>query len=234
MSDMFRCLVIPLVIILVFDISLFILIKVRIIQKLKLVKNLIVIFLVVTLVPILCVGYVAREKISHVVFEDTYEKIKFIGKARAEILNNMLDNMVTNAETIAKQYTVIEVLKKVSVEGIDSSDLLFNALLKTTQEHLEGIISSSKLCDIMLVSAEGKIVLTGTSHKEEIETNLTDEIYFKMGKEKTYLTDLFYNKFVGGNSMYVITPCQDILGRFVGCVILEINVKGIYEMLADH
>ena len=234
MRDMFWSLVIPLVIILVFDISLFILIKVKIIQRLKLVKNLIVIFLVVTLVPILCVGYVAREKISQVVFQDTYEKIRFIGKARAEILNNMLDNMITNAETIAKQYTVIEVLKKVSVEGIDSSDLLFNALLKTTRENLDGIISSAKLCDIMLVSADGKIVLTGISHKEEIETDVSDEIYFKRGKEKTYFTDLFYNKFVGDNNMYVVTPCHDILGRFVGCVILEINVKGIYEMLADR
>ena len=234
MRDMFWSLVIPLVIILVFDISLFILIKVKIIQRLKLVKNLIVIFLVVTLVPLLCVGYVAREKISQVVFHDTYEKIRFIGKARAEILNNMLDTMVTHAETIAKQYTVIEVLKKVSVEGIDRSDQLFNALLKTTQENLEGIISSSKLCDIMLVSAEGKIVLTGISHKEEIETNVSDEIYFKRGKEKTYFTDLFYNKFVGDNNMYVVTPCHDLLGRFVGCVILEINVKGIYEMLANH
>ena len=234
MKDMFWSLVIPLVIILVFDISLFILIKAKIMQRLKLVKNLIVIFLVLTLVPLLCVGYVAREKISQVVFHDTYEKIRFIGKARAEILNNMLDTMVTHAETIAKQYTVIEVLKKVSVEGIDRSDLLFNALLKTTQENLDGIISSSKLCDIMLVSAEGKIVLTGISHKEEIETNVSDEIYFKRGKEKTYFTDLFYNKFVGDNTMYVVTPCHDLLGRFVGCVILEINVKGIYEMLADH
>ena len=234
MKDMFWSLVIPLVIILVFDISLFILIKAKIMQRLKLVKNLIVIFLVVTLVPLLCVGYVAREKISQVVFHDTYEKIRFIGKARAEILNNMLDTMVTHAETIAKQYTVIEVLKKVSVEGIDRSDQLFNALLKTTQENLEGIISSSKLCDIMLVSAEGKIVLTGISHKEEIEADVSDEIYFKRGKEKTYFTDLFYNKFVGDNNMYVVTPCHDLLGRFVGCVILEINVKGIYEMLANH
>ena len=234
MRDMFWSLVIPLVIILVFDISLFILIKAKIMQRLKLVKNLIVIFLVVTLVPLLCVGYVAREKISQVVFHDTYEKIRFIGKARAEILNNMLDTMVTHAETIAKQYTVIEVLKKVSVEGIDRSDQLFNALLKTTQENLEGIISSSKLCDIMLVSAEGKIVLTGISHKEEIEADVSDEIYFKRGKEKTYFTDLFYNKFVGDNNMYVVTPCHDLLGRFVGCVILEINVKGIYEMLANH
>src|SRR3972149_1632157 len=234
MRDMFLSLVIPLVIILVFDISLFILIKAKIMQRLKLVKNLIVILLVVTLVPILCVGYVAREKISQVVFQDTYEKIRFIGKARAEILNNMLDNMVTNAETIAKQYTVIEVLKKVSVEGIDRSDLLFNTLLKATQENLNGIISSAKLCDIMLVSADGKIVLTGISHKAEQGGDASGEVYFKRGKEKTYFTDLFYNKFVGDNNMYVVTPCHDILGRFVGCVILEINVKGIYEMLADR
>jgi len=234
MRDMFLSLVIPLVIILVFDISLFILIKAKIMQRLKLVKNLIVILLVVTLVPILCVGYVAKRKISQVVCNDTYEKIKFIGKARAEILNNILDSMETNAETIAKQYTVIEVLKKVSIEGVDRSDQLFNALLKTTQENLNGIISSNKLTDIMLVSAEGKIVLTGTSHKEETGTDVSEEIYFKRGKEKTYFTDLFYNKFVGGNNMYVVTPCHDILGRFVGCVMLEINVKGIYEMLADH
>ena len=176
MGDMFWSLVVPLVVILFFDISLFVLIKVKIIQRLKLIKNLIVILLVVTLVPILCVGYVAKRKITQVVFNNMYEKISFAGKARAEILNNMLDNMVTNAETIAKQYTVIEVLKKVSVEGVDRSDQLFNALLKTTQENLDGIISSSKLCDIMLVSSDGKIVRTGTSHKEEIGIDVSDEI----------------------------------------------------------
>jgi len=63
MWDIYWSLVIPLAVILAFNVSLFVLIKAKVIQRLKLTKNLVVVLLVVTLIPIFCIGFSSKEDI---------------------------------------------------------------------------------------------------------------------------------------------------------------------------
>ena len=51
---------------------------------------------------------------------------------------------------------------------------------------------------------------------------------------ETYFTDLFYNKFANENLMYVVTPCFDLQGMFVGCVMIEVDMKKFYKILEDR
>ena len=82
MLDNYWSLVIPLAIILVFNISLFLLIKENIIQRLKLTKSMIVLLLVVTLVPVLCIVFGNERKMSSIIFNGICEKLKSVGKTR--------------------------------------------------------------------------------------------------------------------------------------------------------
>ena len=62
---------------------------------------------------------------------------------------------------------------------------------------------------------------------------MSSDDYFKKVK-KTYFTGLFYNKFANKTLMYVVTPCIDEQGRFVGCVIVEVGLKRINHVLIDR
>ena len=234
MWDIYWSLVIPLVIILVFNVSLFVLIKAKVIQRLKLTKNLVVVLLVVTLIPIFCIGFVAQRKISSVIFTDVFNSLRAVGKTRAIFINEKLEEVKLDAETIAKHFIVMEFLRQGSTDKVNMTDPNFNTLLKNTEGHINRIISTKGFEDIMLVSADGKIALTGTKHTSEVGTNISAEIYFKHGKEKSYFTDLFYNKFAGENLMYVVTPCLDMQGQFVGCVMIEVDMKKCYMILEDR
>ncbi len=234
MWDIYWSLVIPLVIILVFNVALFVLIKARVIQRLRLTKNLIVVLLVVTLAPILCIGFVAQRKITSVIFTGVCERLKSTGNTRAMFLNEVLEDVRIDAESIAQHWIVIEYLKQISVSKANISDPIFNTVHKNAENHLNRTLSVKGFEDIMLVSSEGKIELTGAKHEKETGIDISAEAYFKEGREKTYFTDLFYNKFSDKNQMYVVTPCFDLQGVFVGCVMIEMTMEEIYRILEDH
>jgi len=234
MWDIYWSLVIPLAVILAFNVSLFVLIKAKVIQRLKLTKNLVVVLLVVTLIPIFCIGFVAQRKISSVIFTDVYNSLRAVGKTRAIFINEKLEEFKLDAESVAKNWIVMEVLKQISIGKVNKSDPNFNTLFKNTEGHINRIVSAKGFEDIMLVSAEGKIELTSTKHTAEVGTDISTETYFKQAREKTCFTDLFYNKFAGENLMYVNTPCLDMQGQFVGCVMIEVDMKKFYKILEDR
>jgi methyl-accepting chemotaxis protein len=238
MADIYWSIVIPLVVILIFNISLFVLIRAKVIQRLKLTKNLIVVLLVVTSVPVFCIGFAAQRKISSTIYTNVCEKLRSVGKTRAMFLNDKLEDVRLDAESIAKNWFVIEVLRQISIEKVNKFDPNFNNMLfKNTHETLNRIASLKGYNDIMLVSAEGKIELTSAEYGDlewDLGLDVSTEPYFKRGKEKTYFTDLFYNKFTGKNLLYVVTPCLDQQGRFVGCVIAEINMNRLCDVLVDR
>lgn len=234
MWDIYWSLVIPLAVILAFNVSLFVLIKAKVIQRLKLTKNLIVVLLVVTLVPVFCIGFVAQRKISSVIFTDVFNSLRSVGKTRAIFINEKLEEVKQDAESIAKNWIVMEILKQISIGKVNKSDPNFNALFKNTEGHINRIVSAKGFEDIMLVSAEGKIELTSIKHTSEVGDDISPEPYFKLSREKTYFTDLFYNKFVNENLMYVVTPCFDLQGVYVGCVMIEVDMKKFYKILVDR
>lgn len=234
MLDIGWSLIMPLVVILAFNVTLFVLIRVKVIQRLKLTKNLIVMMLVMTLVPVLCIGYAAQRKISSVISGDVTEKLKSIGKTRTLFLNERLESVKVDAETLATNWMAIEVLRRISIEGAERSDPDFKRLLTNAQGHFGRSVKAKGYEDIMLVSACGKIELTGAEHVKEVGLDVSGEPYFQQGKEKTYFTDLFYNKLAGRNMMYVTTPCHDLQGQFVGCVVIEMNLDRIYDVLLDR
>ncbi len=238
MADTYWSIVIPLVIILIFNISLFVLIKAKVIQRLKLTKNLIVVLLVVTSVPVFCIGIGAQRKISSTIYTNVCEKLLSVGKTRAIFLSEKLEEIRLDVEIIAKNWFVIEVLRQISIEKVNKFDPDFNNMLfKNTHGTLDLIASLRGYNDIMLVSAEGKIELTSAEYGDlewDMGLDISTEPYFKRGKEKTYFTDLFYNKLADKNLLYVVTPCLDQQGRFIGCVIAEINMNKLYNVLVDR
>ena len=233
MADIYWSLVIPLIIILIFNISLFVLIRVKVIQKLKLKKNLIVVLLVVTLVPIFCIGFVSQRKMSSVIFTDAFNSLRAVGKTRAIFINEKLKEIKLDAESIAKNWIVMETLTQISLEKINKADSNFNTLFKNAHGHLHRIALTKGYNDIMLVSADGKIELT-TSEHGDLGSDISAETYFKQSREKTYFTDLFYYKYSNQNVMQVATPCVSMQGQFIGCVILETNMENISDLLVDR
>ena len=234
MTDILWSLIIPLAIILVCNIALFVLIKIKALQRLKLKKNLIIVLLVVTLVPLFTNGYVSHRKMSSVLLNNVCEDLRSIGRTRALFIDEKLEEAKIDTETIAKNWIVMEVLRQISLEKTNKTDPNFSTLFKNAQGHLGRIASTKGYDDIMLISADGKIELTCDEHLGEVGLDVSSEHCFKEGKEKTHFTSLFYNKFAGKNLMYITTPCFDMQGRFAGCVILEVGMKRIYNVLVDR
>ncbi len=234
MTDILWSLIIPIVIILVCNIALFVLIKTKALQRLKLKKNLIIILLVVTLVPLFTTGYVSHRKMSSVLLNDVCEDLRSIGRTRTLFIDEKLEETKTDTETIAKNWIVIEVLRQISLEKTNKTDPNFGTLFKNAKGHLSRIASTKGYEDIMLISADGKIELTCDEHSAEMGLDVSSEYYFKEGKERTHFTSLFYNKFAGKNLIYITTPCFDMQGRFAGCVVLEAGLKRIYNVLVDR
>ncbi len=234
MLDIYWNLIIPLAIILAFNIAIFVLVRLKVLQRLKLTRNFIVVLLVVTLVPIICIGFTNTKKTSSLIFTEMCEKLQSIGKTRALFVNERLEEAKNDAETIANHWIVQEVLRLISVEKTDRADTNFATIYKNALGHLSRIAQTGGFEDIMLVSATGKIELTSAKYAVEVGTDISEEIYFKQGKAQTYFTDLFYHTLSKKNLMYITTPCCDQQGQFLGCVIVEMDIKRVYNVLSDR
>ena len=234
MRDIYGSLVIPLSIIVILNVALFILIRTRVLQRLGLSKNLITVLLAVTLIPVICIVVVNERKISSILYTEICEKLVSVGRTRSLFIEATLEEVKLDTESIAKNWIVIEVLRQISLEKTSKTDPDFSTTVKNAQGHLNRIATTKGYDDIMLISAEGRIELTCTEHSAEVGFDVSSDDYFKEGKEKTYFTDLFYNKFANKTLMYVVTPCIDEQGRFVGCVIVEVGLKRINHVLIDR
>ncbi len=234
MRDAYESLIIPLSIMVVLNAVLVILIKTKVLQRLSLSRNLIAVLLAVTLIPVICLGVVNERKISSILCTEISEKLVSIGRTRALFIDATLEEMKRDTESYAKNWIAIEVLRQISLEKVSKTDPNFSTTIKNAQAHFNRIAATKGYEDIMLVSAEGRIEVTGALHAAEVGLDVSAENYFKEAKEKTYFTDLFYNTFANKSLMYVVTPCIDGQGRFVGYVVVEAGLDRIYNILSDR
>ena len=106
---------------------------------------------------ILCIGFVAQRKISSVISTNVCNSLRAVGKTRTLFLNEKLEEVRIDAESIAKSWVVMDVLRQISIEKGSKTDPNFNTLFKNMEGHINRIASTMVgYNDIMVVSAEGK------------------------------------------------------------------------------
>jgi PAS domain S-box-containing protein len=120
----------------------------------------------------------------------------------------------------------------------DTSDPEFIDARKMLDEQLQPMQSILSLNDIMLASAEGKIVYsTNPKHAPNDFLNLLPDVghkAFEQGKKGIYFSDVYLNT-VDSNkfSMLVTAPVLDFDDIFVGVVAFEVDMAPLYHLLQE-
>lgn len=92
--------------------------------------------------------------------------------------------------------------------------------------------------DVMLVNPEGKIIyVTNVLHeKEDLGHYLHDleDKAFEEGRKGIYFSKIFYNAVAKiPFSMLVTAPVLDFQERFIGVIVLEVDMNSIYKIIQD-
>ena len=92
--------------------------------------------------------------------------------------------------------------------------------------------------NVMLANPEGKIVyaLKRSSALEDIDRILPElwQQAFKEGKKRVYLSDVFRSsRQIGQFSVYITAPVHNFDGKFVGVIVLEVDMASIFQLVQD-
>ncbi len=110
------------------------------------------------------------------------------------------------------------------------------ALLTELDAELIPLQTGYPYVDIMLLDRHGRIVyVSNREHKRpELGTFLPDRRMFEHGRRSIYFTDVFVSEIAGRKfEMLGMAPVQDVSGRFIGEVVIEIDMEPIYRFIQD-
>jgi signal transduction histidine kinase len=88
----------------------------------------------------------------------------------------------------------------------------------------------------MLLDRHGRIVYASNREHQHRELNafLPDKSAFEEGKKAVFFTDVFFNEARGGHyEMFGVAPVNDTQSRFIGAVVVEIDMGDIYTFIGD-
>jgi PAS domain S-box-containing protein len=92
--------------------------------------------------------------------------------------------------------------------------------------------------NVMLANSQGNIIYVLNRHgalkdMDHILPELWQEA-FKEGKKEVYLSDVFKSRRQADQfSVYITAPIQNVDGKFVGVIVLEVDVASIFNLVQD-
>jgi signal transduction histidine kinase len=110
------------------------------------------------------------------------------------------------------------------------------ALLMELDAELKPLQTGYPYIDIMLLDRHGRIVYVSNRehHRPELGTFLSDLRMFEQGRDKIYFTDVFWSEIAGRKyEMLGVAPVHDAHDRFIGEVVIEIDMEPIYRFMQD-
>jgi signal transduction histidine kinase len=203
--------------------------------------KLIILFLVLTIIPIAFIGTVIFYNVKSALLDSYRVKLEVIADMKVDKLERFFEALKGNLQIIQSSFSVktsLPVLVKYSRDKInpeyikakEMSDGQLKAWLKNKKE----------LVDIMLVSPKGEIVYAAnkTYARQKLRRPLSEaeSKVFEEGKKGIYLSEIFRNQNPALDynfGMLVGGPIYDSEENFEGVAVVEVNMDQIYKSIQD-
>lgn len=201
-------------------------------------KKLMVMFLVVSLVPIAVVAYLSFNSQKNALRSARIAELESIAYLKADMIESFFDELKKDI-TVAQDYFNVKTnLPVVTRLANDRTNPEYIVAKTQLDNQLKTFQKVKGFDDFMLVSPEGKIVYAASETHEtnDLDNPLPDPEgkAFEEGEKGVYFSDIFKNIAEANDfGMLVTAPVHDINGNFVGVVALEVDMDSMYEFVQD-
>ncbi|MGR3177464.1 MAG: methyl-accepting chemotaxis protein [Candidatus Anammoxibacter sp.] len=200
--------------------------------------KLIILFLLVSFIPIAIVGYLSFSKGKTAISNARMAGLESIADLKVDKIESFFQELKGDISIAQDYFNIKTNLPVVTQYAYDRTNPIYIDAKRMLDGQLKSFQKTYEGRNIILVSYDGKVVYTTDENNKDkvLDNPLPDPEgkAFKNGKNGIYLSDIFRKTNDTKDFVMLVTaPINGVDGKFVGVIALECDMKGIYEFIQD-
>ena len=199
-------------------------------------KKLILILIAVAICPMIFIGtlgyFSARKALGNL----RMEALQSITDQKAKMVADFFSDQKNHAQIAQQRPTIKKYAAILSGPEVDFSSPVYETIREELDRALKMYPPVYDYANVILANPQGRIVyaLNRYSGLEDID-RILPELWpeaFEEGKKGVYLSDVFKSQNQDGRySVYIAAPVQNFDGKFVGVLVLEVDMAPIFQLV---
>jgi len=211
--------------------------------RLNLTTKFVVLFLTISLVPLIIAVYISYDSSRKVLEEEAAYQLYQISDNKVNQIDNYFAEAKKDISTLAHTPSVIDSMKKFNqiFQEYQTNSLEYLAIIKELKPNLLYFQEISKYEDFFFLSPEGNLIFStsqkhalGINYLIDLESNpdLTPILKSTIALLETKMSTF---KLIEGNKIraYITSPVSNE-GKLIGVIGVQINNEGIYNLMEDY
>ncbi|MBF8435877.1 methyl-accepting chemotaxis protein [Halanaerobiaceae bacterium Z-7014] len=202
--------------------------------------KLIVMFLLISLIPVLIISYLSLNNASDNLEEEIFLKLESIQSIKHEQINDFFNERLADIEVLSTSMNVYRAMNNL-VEPYHDNGLnsrQYNNVVSEYEQYFDRYIDLYGYYDLFLIDPDGEIIYT-VEAESDLGTNLVGGSYndtnlaaaFSQGQNEVTLVDYEYYPPSDGPASFIAAPIQED-GEFLGVLALQISDEAINNIMS--
>jgi PAS domain S-box-containing protein len=201
-------------------------------------NKLILILSAVAICPMIFIGTLGYSSAKTTLEKLRMEELKSITDLKAKQIEEFFRDQKNHVRIAQRRPTIKKYTDILSGRAVDFSSPDYETIREELDRALQMYSSVYDYANVMLANPQGEIVyvLNRTSVSDDINYLLPDlwQKAFREGKKEVYISDVFKSRSRPGQfSVYISAPVNNFDGKFVGVIVLEVDLASIFKLVQD-
>jgi signal transduction histidine kinase len=186
--------------------------------------KLILVFLIISVIPITIFGTINYINTEKQIINDTFSKLEAISKIQENRVENIIDQNYERLASLTSRLQLRLALNDHNVNGTQESQELMNNILSAAKSGI------SSFTDIHILNPRGDIV--ASTDTEQIGTNHAVQDFFVKGKQQNDISVFFKDN--NQNLRGFLTGPLLLEGKFIGVVSIVSDAENLLSQFASY
>jgi GAF domain-containing protein/anti-sigma regulatory factor (Ser/Thr protein kinase)/HAMP domain-containing protein len=173
----------------------------------RLSTKLLLLFILLSFVPLIVVGYQAYENARRTIEQNTVNRLRSVTILKEADLNRWIDDKRLSTKDLAERDSIQQYAAILASDESTTSEWQA-AHTRVLEDHFDPMLEEENLLEVFLLRASDGRILVSTDEKREGMLRET-ALYFTEGREHTYVQNVYYSTAREEPAMTVAAPVED-------------------------
>ncbi len=197
----------------------------------RLSARLMLLFLLLSIVPLVVVGYLAFDNSRRTIEQDTVNRLLSITILKEGEMNRWIGDKEQSVRELAERRVVQEHTAVLNAyEPVTPEHVV--ARIAIREEHLHPALEEEAFLELSLLRPGDGLILASTEETHEGQ-HREDESYFVEGKDRTYVQNVHYSPTLGEAAMTISTPVHDSDGDLIAVLAGRVDLAELSKIMTQ-
>lgn len=199
-------------------------------MKRSLTTKLVFYFLILSFIPLAAAGYTAYENGKKAIEKQTFNYLTATTQLKEEEIEGWIEENKRGLQLLSFSPILKKNIPILLSARLDSP--LYMRAYEESQELFEQTIEGDlSFTEIFFMNPEGRVIIS--TSRDELGKDKSDLPYFKEGREKAYVQNIFLSEWGSSPSMIIATPFVDDSGNPAGVLAAHLNLKELDDIARE-